>query len=130
MFRKAKAWLYMMPLALGLAAAIVAIIAWLVRRRQQVLGEIPEDFEIKLTPEPMTPRANLRTSLPDNLTLMNGVGPRLAVVLNEAGITNFAQLAQLTPEDLRAILPAASIRLANYDTWPEQARQLMTRTGT
>jgi predicted flap endonuclease-1-like 5' DNA nuclease len=39
----------------------------------------------------------------DDLTLINGIGPAYALRLKEAGITTFAQLAALTPDQLRQI---------------------------
>lgn len=37
---------------------------------------------------------------PDNLEILKGVGPRLAVKLNESGITRFEQLARLSPNEV------------------------------
>jgi hypothetical protein len=37
----------------------------------------------------------------DNLTQINGIGPAFASRLNEAGITTFAKLANLSPEEVR-----------------------------
>lgn len=37
---------------------------------------------------------------PDNLQTLKGVGPKLAAQLNAAGITRFAQLARLTPNEV------------------------------
>ncbi len=59
----------------------------------------------------------------DDLTRMKGVGPRLAERLNAAGVTRFAQLAALTPEDAAAL----DARLEGFqgrihkDRWIEQA---------
>jgi len=58
----------------------------------------------------------------DNLELVEGIGPKIARVLHNAGITTFAQLAALDPERIRSILRAGNVRLAVTDTWPEQAR--------
>lgn len=57
----------------------------------------------------------------DDLTLIEGIGPKIARVLQAAGITSFAQLADVTPEALTETLRAADLRLANPATWPEQA---------
>jgi predicted flap endonuclease-1-like 5' DNA nuclease len=59
---------------------------------------------------------------PDNLKRIEGVGPKMATVLNEAGITTFAQLASYTPAELREILNAAGVaQITDPATWPEQA---------
>ncbi|NWG18706.1 MAG: 50S ribosomal protein L30 [Chloroflexi bacterium] len=58
----------------------------------------------------------------DNLELVEGIGPKIARVLRNAGITTFTQLAALDPERISAILRAGNVRLAVTDTWPDQAR--------
>lgn len=61
--------------------------------------------------------------LPDDLIKIEGIGPKMAQVLGEAGITTFAQLAAASPERLREILDAAGNRYRMIDptTWPQQA---------
>lgn len=58
----------------------------------------------------------------DNLTRIEGIGPKISRTLHDAGVTTFAQLAALTPEQISGMLRAAKIRLAATDSWPEQAR--------
>jgi predicted flap endonuclease-1-like 5' DNA nuclease len=63
------------------------------------------------------------THRPDDLQLIRGIGPEIEHRLNQAGITTFAQLAQLTPADLENILGVAIKRLANEQDLIDQARQ-------
>lgn len=56
----------------------------------------------------------------DNLQLIEGIGPKIAEVLEAAGITTFAQLAATTVEELQTILEE-KVRIFYPDTWPEQA---------
>lgn len=60
----------------------------------------------------------------DDLTKIEGVGPKVQGLMNQAGIMTFAQLAARTPEELDAILDAAgSIYKAMDETsWPKQAK--------
>lgn len=58
----------------------------------------------------------------DNLEIIEGIGPKIAGVLQAAGIYTFAQLAASDPEQIEAILRQAGLRLADATTWPEQAR--------
>ncbi len=58
----------------------------------------------------------------DDLEIIEGIGPKIASVLREAGITSFARLAQTTPDELREILKTARVRLAAPESWPQQAR--------
>lgn len=60
----------------------------------------------------------------DDLTKVEGIGPKMAGVFNAAGINTFAELAAKTAEELKAILDAAEGNFAAHDpgTWPEQAK--------
>lgn len=56
----------------------------------------------------------------DDLTLIEGIGPKIASVLNENGIHTFMQLAVANVESLREWVSNAGID-AVPDTWSEQA---------
>jgi predicted flap endonuclease-1-like 5' DNA nuclease len=58
---------------------------------------------------------------PDDLTLIEGIGPKIASVLQAAGIITFNQLAAADTARLDKILIEAGLRLADPGTWPEQA---------
>ncbi len=60
---------------------------------------------------------------PDDLILIEGIGPKINGLLNKAGIFTFAQLAATAVAHLQSILDAAGprYRLADPKTWPEQA---------
>jgi predicted flap endonuclease-1-like 5' DNA nuclease len=64
------------------------------------------------------------TVVPDDLRKIEGIGPKIAGILNEQGIQTFAQLAETDVVRLRQILKDAGPRytLADPETWPEQAR--------
>jgi predicted flap endonuclease-1-like 5' DNA nuclease len=61
---------------------------------------------------------------PDDLTVINGIGPKISAVLNAAGITRYNQLAKADAAQLWEILEKASIRLAKPESWIEQAKTL------
>ncbi len=58
----------------------------------------------------------------DNLTKIEGIGPKVASVLNEGGISTFEQLANANVEDLQKMLNNAGLKMMDPGTWPEQAR--------
>jgi predicted flap endonuclease-1-like 5' DNA nuclease len=63
-------------------------------------------------------------SEPDDLKRIEGIGPKIASVLQAAGIETFAQLAATEVSRIEQILEEESPRLrrlANPGTWPEQA---------
>ena len=61
---------------------------------------------------------------PDDLRLIEGIGPKISSVLQSAGLRTFQQLADTEPGRLEEILQDSGLRLANPATWPEQARLL------
>jgi large subunit ribosomal protein L30 len=58
----------------------------------------------------------------DDLEMIEGIGPKSAGVLHEAGISTFAALAATDAERLEEILRDASLHLASSETWAEQAK--------
>lgn len=57
----------------------------------------------------------------DDLEIVEGIGPKIAEALAEAGVTTFAQLADMTPEAIQEIVSAAGIGSKSPATWPQQA---------
>ena len=60
----------------------------------------------------------------EDLKRIEGIGPRIEEVLYAAGITSYAQLSQVTPDQIRAILAEQGGNLVNHDptTWADQAK--------
>jgi predicted flap endonuclease-1-like 5' DNA nuclease len=62
---------------------------------------------------------------PDNLALIEGIGPKMANALAAAGITTFERLATSDVATIRAAVSAAGMRAsASLPTWPQRARLL------
>ena len=60
----------------------------------------------------------------DDLKIVEGIGPKIESLLNEAGINTWSDLANTEVDKVREILAAAGKRYATHDptTWPEQAK--------
>jgi predicted flap endonuclease-1-like 5' DNA nuclease len=60
----------------------------------------------------------------DKLTKIEGIGPKIAELLNESGIFTFADLAKAKVGTLDKILKAAGPRFSFHkpNSWPKQAR--------
>ena len=60
----------------------------------------------------------------EDLTRIEGIGPKISAVLKKAGIRTFKELGETNSLRLTQILSEAGIPLglANPETWPEQAR--------
>lgn len=65
----------------------------------------------------------------DDLKLIDGIGPTLERLLNEANIRTWSQLARASQTKLKRVLSTAGPRLSkqNPERWPEQA--LLARDG-
>ena len=58
----------------------------------------------------------------DDLVKIEGIGPKAAQALDNAGIVTFAQLAESSVEDVLKILSDAGLKSMNPETWMEQAQ--------
>jgi len=60
---------------------------------------------------------------PDDLEIIEGIGPKIAQLLHAAGVHTFAELAAMTPAQIQPLLDAAgpNYRIANPQTWPDQS---------
>ncbi|WP_373512559.1 50S ribosomal protein L17 [Persicitalea sp.] len=88
--------------------------------------EVEETAEVAETPVAAAPEAAAEeaSAEPDDLTKVEGIGPKIAEVLTEAGLDTFAKVADSTPEAIREIMDAAGSQYASHDpaTWPQQAK--------
>jgi predicted flap endonuclease-1-like 5' DNA nuclease len=59
----------------------------------------------------------------DDLEIVEGIGPKIAELFHAKGVKTFAQLASMAPAQIQPMLDAAgpNFRLANPETWPDQA---------
>ncbi len=74
--------------------------------------------------EPMAAAAPEAEVKPDDLKKIEGIGPKIAELLNNAGIMTFQNLADAEVEKLKGILTEAGSRYQMHDptTWPEQSK--------
>lgn len=118
-----------LPLWVWLLALIVVIILLFLLLRPAPSGEKPAVEEVPPPPVEKPAPAPAPTPAPftdevdslDDLTIIEGIGPKISGVLREAGINTFQRLADSTPEQLAQILRAAGIQLFDASSWPEQA---------
>ena len=112
-------------LLLGFTAGL--IIAWIywMQREEQPETAPPRPVEPeRLTLEPRLwdeDAASTAAVEPDDLTRVEGIGPKTSGLLQEAGIFTFAQLAGRDPDALREMLREEGLPFIDPSTWPEQA---------
>jgi F-type H+-transporting ATPase subunit gamma len=59
----------------------------------------------------------------DDLTIIEGIGPKMSKALIDGGVATFAALSQKTEEELRSIISAAGMNFSpSLPTWAEQAK--------
>jgi large subunit ribosomal protein L17 len=82
--------------------------------------DIITDAVIETVPAPKA----AATSGADDLTIIEGIGPKAAEVLVAAGIVTFADLAATAADKVKEILTASTSRVGHLDptTWAQQAQ--------
>ncbi len=105
-------WLWLIIVILVII--LVFLIWWWLGRSKNDVAE-PFEEEPTRTPQELP-------LLPDNLELIEGIGPKIAALLKTTGIITFKQLAATDVSRLQKILDNANLRIADPATWPEQAR--------
>jgi predicted flap endonuclease-1-like 5' DNA nuclease len=109
-------WLWVVVFVI-VAAFVIFMIWWWLREPE----EAPLTYPAKKAEALGEPDQAVE---PDDLKVIEGIGPRMAGVLQHAGIQTFAALAALDPRRIKEILAAEDpnlSRLADPTTWPEQA---------
>jgi predicted flap endonuclease-1-like 5' DNA nuclease len=63
----------------------------------------------------------------NDLAVIDGIGPKIAELFHEHGITTFAQVAKMSVPQMQAILDAGGphFKLANPATWAHQAQLIL-----
>jgi small subunit ribosomal protein S2 len=87
----------------------------------------PKEKKAKVaSEETATPaeKAPKKAKAADDLTKVEGIGPKIAEIFQEAGINTFADLADKSEDDLKDILTESGPRYAskNPASWPKQAQ--------
>ncbi|KAG1682809.1 hypothetical protein GQR58_010597 [Nymphon striatum] len=67
--------------------------------------------------------ASLSTSYVDDLTKIEGIGPKIEQLLNDAGVKNFEQLSNKNRDSIKTILDNGGPQFKMHEpkTWPKQA---------
>lgn len=87
--------------------------------------EIKKEAEVKEEPKAKAaPKKKAVKGKGDDLTKVEGIGPKAAEALSNAGIDTFSKMADSDPEKMKEILTEASSRMAHLDptSWPKQAK--------
>ncbi len=108
---------------------VIVIIWWLLSRFAK---QGPEEFHIEHKHEELPQAEEVATratsinlpktpALPDDLTILEGIGPKVKKVLQAQGIETFSQLAEARIDKLKSILDANGLQFMDPASWPQQA---------
>jgi len=95
----------------------------------EVAEEVKETVKKVETPKTTdavkaVPTTEQKTDQPDDLKIIEGIGPKIEEILQNVGIKTWDQLAKTEPAQLSSILLAAGNRYKSHNpsTWPKQSR--------
>jgi predicted flap endonuclease-1-like 5' DNA nuclease len=107
----------------GVSDQLAAAEAQISALREQIAKTESEADAEPEAPISESPQEEAPPAQPDDLSKVEGIGPKTAEVLQKGGILTFTQLAQTDVEQLRAILEEAgpNYKRMEPESWPEQA---------
>ena len=93
------------------------------RREPKAKAEAAKPAAKKAPAKASSAKAAAKAAQGDDLTKVEGIGPKIAELLAADGIDSFAKLAKADADTLKGILEAAGSNFATHDptTWPQQA---------
>ena len=90
-----------------------------------VVDKVPNvTVDVEATKEAVKEDKKAESADADDLTKIEGVGPKAAEALSNAGLDTFAKVAKADADKMKDILTEASSRMAHLDptSWPKQAQ--------
>ena len=88
------------------------------------------DEVLKSTTKTKRPTASAKTdAVKDDLKAIEGIGPKIEMLINQAGITTYERLAATDVKELKALLENAGpgFKFHNPVNWKKQAESLMAK---
>lgn len=90
---------------------------------RSIITDMPAQKELTENPDGRVSINEPELLQPDDLKIIEGIGPKIEEMLNKEGISTFVALAETSPIRLSSILKKAGPRFQIQDpsSWPEQA---------
>jgi len=95
---------------------LMVVVGWYVSRNK---GSQPEVVH-EASAEHAMPAGQTKSA--DDLTRLEGIGPKVSKILNGIGIVSFADLAGAEAANVQTALDAAGMQYMNPEGWIDQAR--------
>jgi predicted flap endonuclease-1-like 5' DNA nuclease len=103
---------------------LAAIIWWMMqqsrkqsKQQSQKPEKEPQKQEVSRVPEP-----SKSEEAEDDLTRIEGIGPKVSRILKDAGIISFDSLAEADAAEVKNVLNEAGLQMMNPEGWIEQAQ--------
>jgi small subunit ribosomal protein S2 len=97
-----------------------------VKKAEKVEKAAVEEVKTEAAPakEEKAPKKETKKAAAEDLTKIEGIGPKAAEALTKAGIAGYEALSKAKPDAIKEILTEASSRMAHLDptSWPKQAK--------
>lgn len=106
-------WLFWVVLGLFL---LIVFVGWWVSRGRSSEPTVEHEAHV----EPDMPAEHGMS--PDDLTRLEGIGPKVASILNGIGITTFEALANADAARVEQALDEAGLQMMDPEGWIDQAR--------
>ena len=113
-------WVWYLLLVL---VVLALIIGWIYQqsKAQQKKSEQQKAAEKQTVEVSELPKSEKVKTGNDDLTRIEGIGPKVAGVLKNAGITSFDSLANADTAEVKNVLNEAGLQMMNPEGWIEQA---------
>ncbi len=100
------------------------IAAYKYPRQLEIIDALPMSATGKILKKELRKMEAEKSKVPQDLTKIEGIGPKIAQILNNAGITTYSQLASTDKERIKEILTEAGNSYNTHDpsTWGGQAQ--------
>ena len=93
------------------------------------------DLKAETAKKPVTKAAPAAKTAPsaktakDDLTVISGVGPKVAEMLNSLGLSSYSDIAAMTPKQILEKMDTLDVKNRRFDTstWPAQAKDLANK---
>lgn len=99
------------------------------RQKKEKIIKIPTQTVSVTTPikpikKAAAPKKKPASASNDDLQLISGIGPKTREALNEHGISSYAQIADMSLDELNQMMEDAGLRIKASQSWIAQANQL------
>ena len=100
---------------------MVLLVALQDKPKEETAEVVEEEIHMDTGPVEASSPVVEDTNPVQDLTRVEGIGPKINATLQQKGITTFQKLAETSVEDLQKILDEFNLRLADPATWPQQS---------